>query len=1112
MKPQYVFKSRIRNLKCWRARAGASTEPGVNQRRGAKRRRSALRAAVALCSLALLAGWVICGGVVRSAFAQETLIREEKKPQAEDTSTNTAAASASATGVSTNVESSLSGTNASAAATNLAAIGSQKKSASKKPGSEGKGDTGSSTNEIQVSFQGANIDMIAQWLAKTTGKSVVKHPQVQCQLTIMSSKPLTPRDAINLVYRALSLEGFTAMESSNSIFIVPEGKEPKLSLELLDGKQKGIPEGRQRLVKIFPLAHMLATDLRGKILALLSDKGTIEVDERANQLVVTDYNDNLRLLAELIREFDVPASGLTVEIYPLKYADPDELTGILNLILNAQPGAPGSSGRGSSRSRESSPGGPMGVSFGGPPSGDSGSGGGGSPPPPSSSAPAASQQVRIWPDKPSNRLVVFAPKSRLAEVQRLVEVLDTEKPEDVAVRMIPLKHLTATDLVKEIAPLYQKMGGRSNKELIEIAANDRSNSLIVLSSEVNFKAILKLVSGLDTEDAQEKVVRTFPLKNADAEDVARQLQELNKDQESSGFPYRYFFFGGDRSKGPSRKLSVVADRRRNSLIVQAPPAQMDGVEKMVAELDEPVTDDSLAPRIYPLKYVSAVDVEEVLNELFLKKTQMRSYWDYYYSDSSGETTDRDVGRLYGKVRITSEPYSNTIIVTSNSKESLTVVEDVLKQLDVPSEANESTLRVGLKFGKASTVANGINILFAKNGSPPIRPVAQPNQPQANTQQQQQRNTSSTTGFDLEKESKEEAYYPWIGGQPDNPRSGDRSASRPVSDLVGRVRAVADQRSNALLISANVHFFPQILKLIEEMDAPTDQVLIEARLVEVGSDFMDRLGVRWSPDGSKVFTTDDLENSFLGSMKGNYTTGFGGKTTVNSLSETLVTLRSGVIASTINMDFLIQFLRKTTAARVLAEPQINIRDNETGRLFVGQQVPVTTSSQNGGSIGLTSNFEYRDVGVILEVTPHINNEGDVELKIHAESSTVVPGIKGVADQPLFDTRNFHTDLTAKNGETLVLGGIIQKQTSDTIHKVPLLGDIPVLGFFFKKKDRQNKEVELMVFLRPKVTRTPKESQDLLEEIYRKAPKIRDWKDGTEPDKSAPPPPTKPATGG
>ena len=92
------------------------------------------------------------------------------------------------------------------------------------PGSPG--GPGGQSSDDQLSFQGANIDMVVQWLSQTTGKSVLKHPQVQCQLTIVSSKGLKPREAVNLVYRALALEGFTAIESSKSILIVPEGSEP----------------------------------------------------------------------------------------------------------------------------------------------------------------------------------------------------------------------------------------------------------------------------------------------------------------------------------------------------------------------------------------------------------------------------------------------------------------------------------------------------------------------------------------------------------------------------------------------------------------------------------------------------------------------------------------------------------------------------------------------------------------------------------------------------------------------------------------------------------------------------------------------------------------------
>jgi type II secretion system protein D len=824
-----------------------------------------------------------------------------------------------------------------------------------------------SNEEIQVSFQGANVDMIIQWLAQTTGKSVVKHPRVQCQLTIVSSKKVTPREAITLVYRALALEGFTAIESSKSILIVPEGSEPKMSPELIDASRNDVPVGRQRLVKVFPLKFIQAGDLKERVKGVLTEKGTIDVDERANQLIITDYTDNIGLAGDLIT------------------------------------------------------------------------------------------------------------------------ILDTDKPGDMAVRVISLKHVSAQDLVKEVAPLYTKVAGKSPKEMIEVSANDRSNTLIIFSSESNFKAVDKLVATLDTEDGQEKSLMAFPLKNADAQDVAKQLQELMSDQDNnSRMPY-YYFSGQSQSKN-TKKMSVVADRRRNTLIVQAPPSQLGNIGKMIAALDEPVSDDSLAPKIYPLKYVSAVDIEDVLNELFLKKQNQRSYWSPFGDGMDSSTTDRDVGRLYGKVRITSEPYSNAIILTSNSPENLAAVEAILKQLDVPSEAGETTLRVGLRFAKAATVANSINVLFAKNGSPPLRPVVQNGQQyQQQYPQQQQQNNTIQSSFELEQESKEDGYFPWLGGQQDNPRNGDgRNSTRPVSDLVGRVRVVPDQRSNSLLISANVHFFPQVLKLIEDLDAPTAQVLIEAKIVEVSSDFLDKLGVRWSPNGAAVFTPEDLDNSVLAHVKGDYAKQFGGVSSALANS-----LHSGIIDSTISLDFLVQFLRRTTDATVLAEPQINIADNELGKLFVGQQVPFIDKSLSTDLGGLNQSFSYKDVGIILEVTPHINNSGDVALRIRAESSSIVPG-QTLFGGAILDTRNFKTDLTAKNGQTIVLGGIIQRQVSDTLRKTPFLGDIPGLGWLFKKKDKSAHEVELMVFLRPKVVRTPQEAQELLDEVDKKAPLIKEWK--------------------
>ena len=184
------------------------------------------------------------------------------------------------------------------------------------------------------------------------------------------------------------------------------------------------------------------------------------------------------------------------------------------------------------------------------------------------------------------------------------------------------------------------------------------------------------------------------------------------------------------------------------------------------------------------------------------------------------------------------------------------------------------------------------------------------------------------------------------------------------------------------------------------------------------------------------------------------------------------------------------------ASVLAEPQISIADNEMGRLFVGSQVPFITDSQTPAVGGLNQSFSYKNVGIILEVTPHINNSGDVALRIRVESSAIEPG-QTLFGGAILDTRNFRTDLTSKDGQTLVLGGIIQKQVSETIRKVPLLGDIPGMGWLFKKKDKTSRDVKRMVFLRPRVVRNPEQAQAIYDDVNKNSNLMRQWEEKNTP---------------
>lgn len=922
--------------------------------------------------------------------------------------------------------------------------------------------------DVQVSFKSAQIDQVIEWLAKQTGKSVIKHPQARAQLTIVSSKKVTQREAIELVYRALSIEGYNAIEDDQSILIVPSGKEPKLSPKIIGAEQDDIPDGRQQIVKIIELEYAEAEDLKDRCKAVLSEKAEVEADPLGNKLIVTDYTENIRLLMELLPSFDRETEGDSiVHIFPLKHLEADEISQLLGLILNDDKPSSSSSSSSSSRSRFSS-------SYSRSRSSSSRSSS------PASASASVGKELKFWPDRSSNRLIASLPKARLQEVADLVDMLDTEKPQDVGVRVLPLQHVDAEDLVDEIAPLYRKLGGQSLKETVEITANERSNSLIILSSESNYENIAEFIEQLDTEDALEQIMETIPLENADSEDVADQLRELTQGNKPVS---RYAYYYSSPSKS-SKQMNIVADRRRNSVIVQASPAEIVSVKQMIQVLDEPVGEDALAPKIFQLQYVSAVDIEDVLNELFVKKEKRRSYWDFYDSGSSTDDSPMNVGRLNGKVRITSEPFSNSLIIAANSQEAMDAVESVIKELDVASPAGESTMRIELKFANAIEIANSLNVLYAQDGAPALRPQNQ-NQPQQNNAQRNNQNNQANLqrdSFALERERDVDTYFPWLGGQQGS-RSRDGKVQRPASEMVGRVRVVPDKRSNSLLLTTDLHYFPQVLKLVNELDAPTAQILIEAKIVEVSSDFRDRLGTRWSPDGSRTFDTDDLDGALSPKLGANLMNVILGSVGSNSL-------RSGVLDSSINVDVLVQFMKKNTDATVLAEPKISVSDNELGKLFVGSQVPFISGSLNTDFGGRNDSFQYKDVGIILEVTPQINNSEEIALSIRVESSSIRDG-QTLFGGAILDTRNFRTDLMVKTGQTIVLGGIIQKEEGEVVRKVPGLGDVPLLGWAFKKKDKTTRNVELMVFLRPVISRSPEEAKALVEEIQNRMPVLQRW---------------------
>ncbi|HZV58348.1 MAG TPA: type II secretion system secretin GspD, partial [Sphingobium sp.] len=312
-------------------------------------------------------------------------------------------------------------------------------------------------------------------------------------------------------------------------------------------------------------------------------------------------------------------------------------------------------------------------------------------------------------------------------------------------------------------------------------------------------------------------------------------------------------------------------------------------------------------------------------------------------------------------------------------------------------------------------------------------------------------------------------------------------------------------ANALIIAANADVQRQIGEVIRQLDTRREQVLVEAIIVEIGNDAAKRLGVQFllgstktgfaatnysnarpniltlagaiaatklntqetkvvAPDGT-VTTTTTTENSGLANRLqeaavdalSNATGGFGGVATELG--------KNGVFGA------IISAVQSDTQSSILSTPSITTLDNQKAHMLVGQEVPVTTGE------ALSENFDNQfrtvqrqNVGIILDVTPQISAGGQVKLFLKQEVSSIAGPVSSSSSDLVLNKREFETTVLVDDGDILAIGGLLDDNERRTIEKLPLLGDIPLLGNLFKSKSRARAKTNLVVFIRPTILRS------------------------------------------
>ena len=287
-----------------------------------------------------------------------------------------------------------------------------------------------------------------------------------------------------------------------------------------------------------------------------------------------------------------------------------------------------------------------------------------------------------------------------------------------------------------------------------------------------------------------------------------------------------------------------------------------------------------------------------------------------------------------------------------------------------------------------------------------------------------------------------------------------------STMIGDAVITSDLDTRRLIIVTDDETNENIRTIIQSLDKPKPQVLINVVFVQVTHDKGLDLGLEASLAGSVGINAEPG-----GRARDSVSTRFGLADAANDPTQVGTFYR--VLGRDVNAT--LHALSSVSKTEILSRPSILTRNNQQATIMVGQSVPIITNSRVSDQTNTTINtVQYQDIGIILRVTPFITAEGLVEMIVSPEisslSATTVP-ISNTVSSPVIDKRSADTVVVTPSDKTVVIGGLISTQTSDRESKVPILGDIPILGNAFKRKQKTDVKTELLIFLTPHVVPNP-----------------------------------------
>jgi len=890
------------------------------------------------------------------------------------------------------------------------------------------------------------VEKIAQW----TGKTVIPADEAMKQkITIYAPDKLPRSKALTQIYSALRMKGYSPEETEGTIFLKPLS-EARLGMHPVVGPDQPLAafeNSNQIVQKPFKLTYYPPAQMGEIIRPLMGEYAHVAADATTGTLLVIDTVGNLLRVEKIIAQFDVPDAGnkMVTEIFEIHSGDPTEMVQLLRLLLGGSADSRrGGQLRTGSRSRPSS------TSSGG---GKSGGGG-------ATFVVIGEGETPIYLIPEAKRKVIIARGSAdsIRQIGEWIGKLDQEQQVAAEYETVSLVYADADEVARRIQQSLEQMPGTELRPNVLVQPLAQSRQVMIFGRADLREMIKKLIAEVDIMPGQ-RLTEVFELAHADPDQIKTNIEGLYETEAGSMSSYSYRSYRY-RNVQPSETVKVVSYPTMQRVTVIASPENMEKIREQIKGWDVPLNVEQVRPRIIELKNSDPVKMAQLLSKLFTEESDsssslFRMLW-YGFDDASQKK--KIVGPLYGQLTFEEVPGTKKIIIISKIPQAYEVIEQIVYELD-RQEMAEVPKVVQLQYADPEDLSERLNAMFNEPGTlAPIRRTARGlgdysmDQPSSGNQSGgQNRNDGGNNAASNPGE-----YTPWWS------RGARRTLDEePLSNVVGRVRFVPDPRSKSILVLSPPEFHADIEKTIRQLDVPGMQVMIKATVVEVNHSALTSLGVQLATNSAAFGTLEENAVTALGNLTSLATHG-----SAAPASTPIGAQGTGsIVGGTSNVYALIDFLIKHVNAKILNEQTLWTKDNEEASFFKGSNVAFVGGTSTTGTGIQTSSFTFEEVGMTLAVRPSITPEKNVDMIVNIILSQLTGDF--VNGQPVRTKMDTRTNMIVADSETLMLGGILFQEKTRIKRKLPLLGDLPLIGGLFQHNSNAISNNEMIVFITPYV---------------------------------------------